>query len=196
MRRTVSTQGAARGPAPRPNMMIRTPDGETLSTTAQSDTPPTPHLLYVARPPRCPHSVDLVLLTERTGFPVEIYDIDNHPPPKWLPGTPTLVTAHGSIYCGDAAFAYVRQQATLRSKRSHKDSTKTLSRARTTDQGRGNRAPPGVPPMEEAPSTLGCGLEEAMEESERMAKVADNSQGANQTDVNKLLDTMMNSRKT
>lgn len=68
-------------------------------------------IAYIAHAPRCLFSEDLLRLAQEVCVPVQVYDIDAVDAPEWLPGTPTLETETGAVYCGDAAFNFILLQS-------------------------------------------------------------------------------------
>lgn len=68
-------------------------------------------IAYIAHAPRCLHSDDLLRLANEVRVPVQVYDIDKVDPPTWMPGTPTLETEHGAVFCGDSSFEWILAQS-------------------------------------------------------------------------------------
>jgi hypothetical protein len=145
-------------------------------------------IAYVAHPPTCEFSEDLVDLAEECGIDLDIYDVEELDPPDWLPGTPTIVSRDGQTYCGDAAFEWIMKNA-----------ASTEEFASSNNYGSTRSHPP---PRDEgflkpfsAGGETGVGIEFAMAESNRMAEMAEKSCHEPLGDVQKSLDAMMNARK-
>jgi hypothetical protein len=73
----------------------------------QQQPEPTRVIVYISKPPNCIYSQDLIALANRLSVPVQVFDIDVVDPPHWLPGTPTLETQDGQVFCGDASFNWI-----------------------------------------------------------------------------------------
>lgn len=73
-------------------------------------------IAYIAQPPKCIYSQELITLARDLHVPLQIFDIGIVEPPEWLPGVPTLETENGHVYCGDAAFNWILAQSAAQQK--------------------------------------------------------------------------------
>jgi len=66
---------------------------------------------YLAHSPECEYSESFLDFAADCGFELNIHDVVESGIPIWLAGTPTILLEDGSIYCGDAAFQFVLENA-------------------------------------------------------------------------------------
>ena len=88
----------------------------TDSVGVRTAAPPPPQQATAAQPiatayvlpyPACAHSEDLVMLANERHVQLRIHNIAEESRPPWLRGTPSIVLGK-LMYCGDAAFEWVR----------------------------------------------------------------------------------------
>ena len=68
---------------------------------------------YLAHAPFCKFSEQFVDFATICGFELSIHDVTLSGIPLFLAGTPSILLEDGNIYCGDAAFSYVNENAVL-----------------------------------------------------------------------------------
>ena len=137
-------------------------------------------IAYVAHAPACIFSEDLVDLAEELGVVLTIYDVQEVSPPEYITGTPSIETSEGEIYCGDSAFSWIMNNAP-----SPDENVQILKDPE-----------PGMDFLSSTPEEgAGCSIQDAMRESERIARVAECSISEPLCDVQKSLDKMLASRK-
>ncbi len=171
--------------------------------TARVEGPPyddvparTPPTVYVAHHPACAYSEDLVALAEECNVEVEVYDIEEVDPPEWLLGTPTLHAPDGSVYCGDAAFAWiVRNRGEAPRLRATTTARAPVDNAEAAAYGFLAPPPVDAPPIPGAARAgLDIGTAYARGGQDDLEAINNRAQGEAPRDVDKLMNSIMQDR--
>jgi hypothetical protein len=158
-------------------------------------------IAYVARPPRCMYSADLLNLAEELNIKVQIYDIDSIDHPEWLPGTPTLETQHGQVYCGDAAFDWLlanappaQAQQSQQSQFPQRQQQQQQQQQVTPEEKQRQEAYGFLAPAVEEKPTPGGNLQQVFAESDRMGQIAEAAAAQPEQNAQAAFDALMNAR--
>lgn len=95
-------------PPRRPSMLMTTTLDKNEAMTPLPSMPAKQNaalpIVYVSR--KCTHSLDLAECIAELEINVEYVNVDKKSPPEFVIGTPTLWDSDGTVYCGDACFAW------------------------------------------------------------------------------------------